>query len=108
MNFKVMGLRARVQRNPACNAVDVYLLKESMDGVSAYVCDMVMATVEPGSCPHIDPAFSLQVREAQSLMDELWVAGFRSTEGTGSAGALKQAEDHIKSLKSVLDRVLAK
>lgn len=108
MDFNVTGLRARVQRNPACNAVDVYLVKESMDGVSAYACDMVMATVEPGSHHHIAPVFSLQSREAQALMDELWTAGFRPTEGTGSAGALRQAEDHIESLKSVLDRVLAK
>ncbi len=48
-----------------------------------------------------DPCFRLLPGEVQGLMDELWRAGFRPSEGSGSAGALKQAEHHIASLQKI-------
>jgi hypothetical protein len=48
-----------------------------------------------------EPTFTLQNDECQQLMDELWRVGFRPSEGSGSAGALRQAEDHIKSLQRI-------
>ena len=45
--------------------------------------------------------FYLHIAEAQQLMDELWRVGLRPSEGTGSAGSLRQAEDHIASLKAI-------
>jgi len=34
-------------------------------------------------------------------MDALWDCGVRPTAGHGSVGALKQAEDHIESLRRI-------
>lgn len=38
---------------------------------------------------------------AQKLMDDLWSAGIRPTDGAGSAGAMSRAEKHIADLQRV-------
>lgn len=48
-----------------------------------------------------DSCFYLRPDEAQQLMDELWRVGVRPSEGSGSAGALRQAELHIDSLRAI-------
>jgi len=35
----------------------------------------------------------------QQLIDELWICGYRPSEGTGSAGSLKATENHLKDMK---------
>ena len=43
--------------------------------------------------------------EAQALMDRLWKAGFRPTEGAGSAGALGATQHHLEDMRTlVFDR----
>lgn len=52
---------------------------------------------------------SMSMGMAQELMDSLWQAGLRPSEGTGSAGALKATQDHLKDLRdqlAVLSRLL--
>lgn len=44
---------------------------------------------------------------SQSLMDQLWDCGFRPTEGTGSAGAMSAAQNHLKELSGIANRLLA-
>lgn len=39
---------------------------------------------------------------AQQLMDDLWAAGLRPTEGSGSAGALAATQEHVADLRKVL------
>jgi hypothetical protein len=43
----------------------------------------------------------LQIDEAagQQLMDELYRAGIRPTEGMGSAGSMAAAQEHLKTLE---------
>lgn len=48
-----------------------------------------------------EPTLTLRDDQAQQLMDALWDAGIRPTAGHGSVGALKQAEDHIESLRKI-------
>jgi hypothetical protein len=40
--------------------------------------------------------------EAQALMDRLWTAGFRPTEGSGSAGALAATERHLVDMRRMV------
>jgi hypothetical protein len=35
-------------------------------------------------------------------MDDLWEAGIRPTEGTGSAGALKATQDHLTDMRKIV------
>jgi hypothetical protein len=64
---------------------------------------LVMKTSGPEDVCDFDPGptFTLRDDQVQELMDRLWDLGFRPSEGTGSAGALKQAEEHIKSLQRI-------
>ena len=54
-----------------------------------------------GEATYVEPTFGLKPDECQALMDELWRVGFRPSEGSGSAGAMSQAEAHIASLKAI-------
>lgn len=49
---------------------------------------------------------TLRVEQAQVLMDDLWNAGIRPTEGAGSAGAMRAAERHIQDLRAVAFKAL--
>ncbi len=40
--------------------------------------------------------------EAQSLMDRLWTAGLRPTEGAGSAGALDATQYHLEDIRKLV------
>ncbi len=53
-----------------------------------------------------DAAISLRYEEAQLLIDELWGAGLRPSEGTGSAGSLAATERHLKDLQELVKVLL--
>lgn len=48
------------------------------------------------------PMFNLRPDEAQNLIDELWRAGLRPTEGSGSAGSLAATERHLADMRSLV------
>jgi len=49
---------------------------------------------------------TMRMQQAQVLMDDLWNAGIRPTEGAGSAGAMRAAENHIADLRRVAFKAL--
>jgi len=53
-----------------------------------------------------EPTVSLQMREAQMLMDELWRCGLRPSEGTGSAGSLAATQAHLKDMQTIAFQLL--
>lgn len=53
-----------------------------------------------------EPLFSLSYEAAQVLMDDLWNAGLRPTEGTGSAGALAATQLHLDDMRKLSLRLL--
>ncbi len=56
---------------------------------------------DDSSAHYTPPVTVIRHDEAQQLMDELWRVGVRPSEGTGSAGSLRQAEAHIASLRAI-------
>lgn len=48
-----------------------------------------------------EPTLRLGTAEAQELMDDLWQAGLRPSEGTGSAGSLAATERHLKDMRTI-------
>jgi hypothetical protein len=60
----------------------------------------VLVEVEEGTTPPI--AISLPMVDAQALMDRLWKAGLRPTEGSGSAGALSATKYHLEDVRTLL------
>lgn len=63
-------------------------------------------TIEPGT--RTEPAIRMEHEDAQRLMDELWQAGLRPSEGTGSAGSLAATERHLRDMRAVAFGSLAK
>jgi hypothetical protein len=61
-----------------------------------------LVEVKEGDIPPI--AISLSQLEAQALMDRLWKAGLRPTEGSGSAGALSATQHHLEDMRSLVFR----
>lgn len=79
---------------PWHNGVD--LLVRDGDAVGVNV---VMERKEPGLM--VDPTMRISRGAAQMLVDDLWQAGFRPTEGTGSAGSLKATEKHLQDMRKI-------
>jgi len=48
------------------------------------------------------PLCSLERKEAQDLMDQLWVCGVRPTEGQELSGQLKAIQYHLEDLRKLV------
>lgn len=44
----------------------------------------------------------ITIEAAQTLMDDLWQAGLRPTEGAGSAGAMRATERHLEDMRKLV------
>jgi hypothetical protein len=53
-----------------------------------------------------EPLFYLDTHYAQQLMDSLWQAGLRPSEGAGSAGAMAAVEKHLADMRTIAFRGL--
>ena len=49
-----------------------------------------------------EPSLILEPGNAQCLMDDLWHAGLRPTEGTGSAGSLAATQKHLEDMRTLV------
>lgn len=89
-----------------CNSIDLRIRggRQTIDGDvvkrGGWMKEPVFVKVEEGATPPV--AFRLDLMEAQSLMDRLWKAGLRPTEGSGSAGALAATQSHLKDMQKLV------
>jgi hypothetical protein len=54
----------------------------------------------------INEFVSISIPQAQELIDDLWRAGLRPTEGSGSAGSLKATENHLNDMRRIVAKTL--
>lgn len=54
----------------------------------------------------LDAFLRIDHSSAQVLMDDLWQAGLRPSEGSGSAGSLKATENHLKDMQRIAFKLL--
>ena len=54
----------------------------------------------------VSPTLRIEDENAQTLMDDLWQAGFRPTEGSGSAGSLRATEKHLEDMRKIAFRYI--
>lgn len=52
------------------------------------------------------PCLTFHKDDAQAFMDELWHAGFRPTEGSGSSGSLAATQAHLKDMRAIVGKKL--
>jgi len=88
-------LRIFVQPNFPCQSIDLYI-QHSGAWIQGFEC----VQVREGGLPPV--ALRLSDCQAQELMDRLWAAGIRPTEGKGSAGALAATERHLEDMRRLV------
>ncbi len=95
-------IEIRAEREWMRNSIALHLFTESSgDGVGSVAKPIEFMTVEEGEL-FGEPLMRLKMDQAQQLMDELWRAGLRPTEGTGSAGAMAATERHLKDMQTIV------
>jgi hypothetical protein len=71
----------------------------------AHCVNFVMKEVTPGELiPH--PSLVLDREDAQVLMDDLFRAGVRPTEGEGSAGSFSAQHRHLEDMRTLVSKAL--
>lgn len=104
-NADAHSLRTKVHRQPWTNRLEIMLYSRIGAAVS-YGTSLIMKTeTEPG-LEAMEPTFALHFEAAQELMDQLWMAGLRPTEGSGSAGSLAATERHLADMRSIVAKNL--
>lgn len=104
MRFQIPANIARAHREPFIgDEIRVLLMQKSTGAKPCYAQPVVFSEMPDdalGACLH--PTFSLTPDAAQQLIDELWRAGLRPTEGSGSAGSLAATERHLEDMRALV------
>lgn len=89
----------RAQKAPWLRGIEMLFREITPDGI--YTADsLVMVKRDPGMI--YKPTVEITMECAQTLIDDLWHAGLRPTEGTGSAGALAATERHLQDMRRLV------
>lgn len=70
------------------------------DGCNYAAAPITLKQHPPGM--KVESFCKISKAEAQVLIDDLWSAGLRPSEGSGSAGAMKATQNHLADLKKIL------
>lgn len=94
-------LRFGVGYNPVTNTFDMYLSPaEATQSGRRFAQSPEMVVVGEGN--YTPPMLALRPVEAQTLLDELWRAGLRPKDGSGSAAQVEALRDHINDLRAII------
>ncbi len=95
-------LNFHVRREPwQIPGLELFITADLDNGKRACAQEVVFKeTQEDGVWPQ--PALRVAPEDAQQLMDELWRAGLRPTEGTGSAGAMAAQTRHLEDMRALV------
>jgi len=88
-------IKILAQRASFSNDVEIAILSGK-----AHCTQLVMQETEHGQMT--EPTARLSNAAAQELMDQLWSAGLRPSEGSGSAGAMRATERHLEDMRRLV------
>ncbi len=98
--MKMHPLEFRAFREPyALDAIAIYISQRVGDSV-AYAESITFRKVPESA--RLDPVLRIEPGQAQQLMDELWRAGIRPTDGAGSVGQLAATERHLEDMRKLV------
>ena len=98
--------RVKANKLPWSDGVEFLIGATHHPGAKRALVTKLIWTVMDEPTISVEPTFILQNKYVQELMDELWICGFRPTEGTGSAGSLKATENHLKDMHDLVWKLL--
>lgn len=101
------GLAVWAERQrPSSHGYALYMATWDQKGKKEYIIrDMTLEELVPGTMI-TQPTVMLDENAGQSLMDSLFAAGLRPTEGAGSAGAMAATQAHLADLREDHKRML--
>ncbi len=93
-----MKKEIRATNAPWYNGIEI-LIAANDNGKRSVARTVTLEEISPGVC--CEPTIRLEYDEAQQLMDDLWQAGLRPAEGSGSAGSLRATEKHLEDMRKI-------
>ncbi len=103
-----LALKFRCIRVIHRDEIDIHIYSRDADGSLTVVTTMNVQRIAQGSAPPDGAGLSLRMDEAQRLVDELWDAGLRPSEGSGSAGSLAATQKHLLDMRMIAFAALAR
>jgi hypothetical protein len=100
----MINTKIRAQVSNWCDSVSILIEERTTDNRRSVATNITMATVKEGEM--IQPSMELSKTSAQLLMDDLWHAGLRPSEGSGSAGSLRATERHLSDMRKIVSKNL--
>lgn len=101
------ALSISIQREPWHDVFSVFIRTHPVDRALGEVDAVALPLVftertraDAGTA--YPPALRLSAEDAQRFIDELWHAGLRPTEGSGSAGALAATQRHLEDFRHLV------
>lgn len=90
------------RRNIFGNELSFYFRTRSESGIG--VAEPLVIKLSNPEDLYVEPmpTFTLLPEEAQALMDSMWDAGLRPTEGSGSAGAMAATQRHLEDMRTLV------
>lgn len=95
--FKMRASRARISMG--ADKIEFYAFQDGDGG--SYAAEP-LSLKQHNKFDSVLPFYTLSISESQVIMDDLWSAGIRPSEGSGSAGSLKATQDHLADMKTIL------
>jgi hypothetical protein len=85
--------------------INLYFIKDADRPISSYVSKIEWSEYKHDGTETRAEAMSLEPSEAQNLMDSLWDAGLRPSEGSGSAGAMAATQKHLEDMRTLVFKI---
>jgi hypothetical protein len=95
-------INVHVARNFLGRGFEFHIVGLDLERRETSLARPVEFAVVPENTQFTEPAFSLREEEAQRLMDELWNAGVRPTEGAGTAGSMAAVKSHLEDMRRIV------
>ncbi len=93
--------RVKAENRLHSDTVAIFLYNRLPNGNLSVVTNIELSEFSPSEAVSQNVALELPTLVAQQLVDTLWDCGFRPSEGTGSAGAMRKVEEHVKDMQQV-------
>jgi len=91
-------------RSPVQVCYDFYLGRRDREQNKVFAAEIILKEVSPAT---LNPAsFQLDPDAAQMLMDTMWQAGLRPSDGQASTGQLKATELHLQDTRNLNAQLL--
>ena len=98
--------RMHVERNFPNMSYDIYLFNMSKDPDTIYVAQPLTMKQSSRGGEYHPPFVSLSESDAAQLMDRLWNAGVRPSNGAGSHATHEALNNHLEDLRRVAFKLL--